>query len=135
MKLLLLFLLLTGGCRSQKKENESTPEKLIEMDLMRRYTPDSLKYLWAVLDSVYCTDQRYRKNHNTDTLQKYWRKINEIDSINLTKVIPIIDKYRILGSNQIGMIAHLAIVITIQHADLATQEKYLPVFREAFNKK
>lgn len=53
------------------------------------------------------------------------------DSINLKKVTGIIDKYGWLGAEQIGALNNYTLFATIQNADLATQEKYIPVMRQA----
>src|SRR5436190_2110329 len=52
-----------------------------------------------------------------------------IDSTNLAKVSSIIDKHGWLGKSQIGNRANYTLWLVIQHADLKTQEKYLPLMR------
>lgn len=133
--LVLLSLFIMIGCKSQQKEHKSVGVLTPEIDFLRKGVHDSLKHLFPILDSVFYYDQLYRKNNNGDTIKKYSEKIREIDSINLKKIIPIIEKYGILGFGDIGSIGYYAITMTIQHADLATQEKYLPLFREAIKKK
>lgn len=92
------------------------------------------------LDSVYATDQGNRLGIN-DTVQKYgiespqikalWKKISHQDSINLIKVRAILDKRGWLGPDIIGEEGNSTLFLVIQHADLATQEKYLPMMRKA----
>lgn len=131
-----LFTVVLTGCQSQKNRNNNTPPELTpEKDFLRIGVADSLKHLWPILDSVYYYDQKYRKVNRRDLIKRYAKEINKIDSLNLIKVIPVIEKYGILGMGDIGMIGHMAIVMTIQHADLAIQEKYLPLFKAALKRK
>jgi hypothetical protein len=87
------------------------------------------------LDSVYYHDQEYRRYKDIDSSRKYRNEIDRFDSINLVRITPIIEKYGILGLKDVGHFGHSAITLTIQHADLATQEKYLPLFKEALKNK
>jgi len=94
----------------------------------------------ATLDSVLIADQHGREAVNT-VQQRYgiqskqydslWKSILYYDSINLAKVKPIIDTYGWPGKEVVGQEGSRALFLVIQHADLATQEKYLPVLREA----
>lgn len=58
-----------------------------------------------------------------------------IDSINLIKVTEILDKHGWVGPDKIGESANQTLFLVIQHADLETQQKYLPVMREAVKNK
>ena len=53
------------------------------------------------------------------------------DSINVSKVSSILDKHGWLGEDVIGPQGNSTLFLVIQHANLATQEKYLPMMREA----
>lgn len=53
------------------------------------------------------------------------------DSVNLIKVRSMIDTYGWLGPDEIGDDGSATLFLVIQHADLKTQEKYLPVLRAA----
>ncbi len=66
-------------------------------------------------------------------LKLNWGVIKHNDSINLKKVTSMIDKYGWLGPVEIGDDGCQTLFIVIQHADLLTQEKYLPVLRAAVN--
>jgi hypothetical protein len=57
------------------------------------------------------------------------------DSINLIKVTEILDKYGWVGTDKVGETANQALFLVIQHADLKTQQKYLPLMREAVKNK
>ena len=98
------------------------------------------KPLVAELDSIYTEDQKYRLQ--IDDIQKkygwesnemkaHWKIINEKDSINLIKIKLILHKYGWLGTDVIGEQGNSTLFLVIQHSDLATQEKYLPMMREA----
>lgn len=69
--------------------------------------------------------------HKRDSLKRVGMKL---DSINLIKVKSILETYGWVGIDKIGLEANRAIFLSIQHADLATQEKYLPMMREAVRK-
>jgi hypothetical protein len=119
----IIFLLtLCISCNSQQTVDSN---QLQNTDILRNFTKDSLKHLLPILDSVF----------NTDTIKKYKEQIRHLDSINLLKIIPIIEKYGVLGYRDVGFIGNMAIVMTIQHADISVQEKYLPLFRFAIKEK
>ena len=85
-------------------------------------------------------DQRYRLLLD-DTVRRYGalsrpvaalnKKMAMTDSVDLMKVDSIIGKYGWLGPDQVGSDGEETIFAVIQHADLKTQEKYLPLMREA----
>lgn len=96
--------------------------------------------LAAILDTILKDDQQPRLQL-TETEKKYgwssaqmranlaWMAKN--DSINLKKIKPILDKHGWLGEDVVGDQGSDAIFLVIQHADLATQLKYLPLLRDA----
>jgi hypothetical protein len=98
------------------------------------------KSLVSELDSIYDEDQQYRLQID-DTVKKYgwqsaevkslWNTIYEKDSINLIKVKFILNKYGWLGAGIVGEQGNSTLFLVIQHADLATQENYLPMMRIA----
>ncbi|QLC66507.1 hypothetical protein LPB248_09470 [Flavobacterium sp. LPB0248] len=53
------------------------------------------------------------------------------DSINLIRVIKILDEKGWVGKDVVGSQASQALFLVIQHADLKYQQKYLPMMREA----
>ena len=85
-------------------------------------------------------DQRYR--NQIDLIQtKYGRESKELqtlyhnmdlaDATNLIQVESILKKYGWLGADKIGSQANLTLFFVIQHSGLSTQEKYLPIIRDA----
>lgn len=98
------------------------------------------KEIATLLDSIHRLDQQYREESQelqktfaweSEEVQKLWQKIHRQDSINLMMVEAIIDKYGWLGPDEIGEKGNMSLFLVVQHADLATQEKYLPTLRAA----
>lgn len=87
-------------------------------------------------------DQKYRREINeieetygreSEEVKAHWKLIEEKDSINLIAVKKILDERGWLGANVIGGSGNTTLFLVIQHADLATQEYYLPMMKEAVN--
>lgn len=96
--------------------------------------------LVAILDSVFQDDQEYRvqfsliekkygKNSKEMTLA--WKKQLKNDSINVIKARKILDNNGWPGPNIIGSQGNDILWMVIQHANIKTQENYLPLIREA----
>lgn len=112
----------------QVKQNKEKAENLFNKPL-------SLK-----LDSIYNRDQDIRREL-ISALEKNGRGSAEVqaittrarysDSLNLREVTAIIDKYGWPGPAMVGHDGSAAVFLVIQHADLKTQDKYLPVMRKA----
>jgi len=56
------------------------------------------------------------------------------DSINVVEIVRILDSRGWLGSDIIGRRGNQTLYLVIQHADLKTQESYLPMIREVVKK-
>jgi len=98
------------------------------------------KPLVAQLDSIYTEDQQYRQQiddiekkfgWDSKEMKAHWKIINEKDSINLIKIKAILDTKGWLGADIIGEQGNSTLFLVIQHSDIATQEKYLPMMRAA----
>ena len=98
------------------------------------------KPLVAILESIHQEDQKYRQQINdiekkygwkSDEMTAHWKIINEKDSINLIKIEKILDERGWLGANIIGEQGNGTLFLVIQHSDLETQLKYLPMMRDA----
>src|ERR1043165_8222933 len=94
-----------------------------------------------LLDSVYRNHHSYRleevsvrNQYGADSKQLLDLKkvIRRKDSVNLTIVKDVLDKYGWLGRDVAGFIGNYSIALIMQHADLAVQEKYLGMMRDAF---
>lgn len=101
------------------------------------------KALVALLDTVFQDDQKYRKElkaieekygYDSEEMRNHWNIIHKKDSINLIKVSTILDERGWLSADIIGNQGNNTLFLVIQHSDLPTQEKYLPMMREAVKK-
>jgi hypothetical protein len=98
------------------------------------------KPLASMLDSIYEEDQKYRMQLDgigtkygwkSKEINDLWKIIGVKDSINLIKVMAVLDKYGWLGPEVIGGTGNQTLFLVIQHSDQLTQEKYLPMMRDA----
>jgi len=108
--------------------------------LERNYDKALQKELLAILEE----DQKYRGQlnllhkefgRNSKEVQDFWQVINQKDAENLQKVKQIIKQYGWVGADKVGAKASEALFLVVQHADLATQQTYLPVMRVAVQEK
>jgi hypothetical protein len=106
----------------------------------QEYEKDLDKPLVAMLDTIHQEDQKYRKQikeidekygWESDEMKAHWKIINEKDSLNLIKVTKILDERGWLGPKVIGDRGNSTLFLVIQHSDIETQLKYLPMMREA----
>jgi hypothetical protein len=80
-------------------------------------------------------DLSHKYGYESDSTKQFLRQIRHQDSLNLVRVTTILDKYGWLGADQIGAWATRGIFLTIQHAELPVQKKYLPMLRAAVQRK
>lgn len=115
--------------RMQKKvaELEANVDKPLRDTLLAIYDDDQ-KYR-QMIDSV-----RSKFGRESAEMQALWAIIIEKDSINLLKVASILDRRGWLGRDKVGARGNQTLFLVIQHADQKTQEKYLPMMREAVKK-
>lgn len=115
----------------------------LSMAQVSSFTIDSSKFidqhLVAFLDTLHRDDQAPRLNYQ-DALNKKQSAahidslkeiMHEKDKANLVRVKAILGKYGWLGPQKVGFNGSQALFLVIQHADLATQEQYLPMIRTA----
>lgn len=124
-----------------KKEWGKTIEKLEKKLALMEANYD--KPLQAELLTILEEDQKYRMQMN-ETQKKFgqnskemndlWKITNQKDSINLLKVKKILDEKGWVGKDKVGAQANSALFLVIQHSDLETQKKYLPMMKEAVTK-
>lgn len=75
------------------------------------------------------TQEKYGpKSPQMDSL---WRQMQRADARNLPRVTAIIDQYGWPGNSLVGRSGSLAAFLVIQHSNLATMQKYLPLMRAA----
>jgi hypothetical protein len=93
-----------------------------------------------VLEKVYKSDQEPRLaldslgkkfGYASIEMKQHWKKVSETDSINTAVVSNIIDTYGWLSAKETSEKANSSLFLVIQHADIETREKYLPVLKEA----
>lgn len=113
---------------AQVKQNKERAEANLNRELV------------AILDTIYRDDQDGRKlltgtekqyGANSPEVNELWRTINKKDSIDLIKVKKILDTYGWLGADVVGGRGSQTLFLVIQHADIKTQQQYLPMMREA----
>jgi hypothetical protein len=118
----LIILLLLAGCQSSV-DTDSTVA-------MEEKQPD-YTLLRAELEEIYDLDQGIR-SIDWDTISSpeasiaFSMKVMAIDSVNQTRVIPILEQHGWLPKSKIGEKAASAIFYVVQHSNTATIEKYLP---------
>ncbi|MBL7938645.1 MAG: hypothetical protein JNL43_04720 [Flavobacteriales bacterium] len=95
------------------------------------------------LDSILDLDQRYREQidgveqahgRQSKEMMELWHTMAATDSTNLIFVSKVLDQRGWLGPDIVGESGNSALFLVVQHADLATQEKYLPMMRDAVRK-
>lgn len=100
-------------------------------------------HLRRLLESVFYTDQKYRMmiegyekkyGHNSKEMRALWDSTLKQDAANLKIIKQVLDMYGWLGEDAIGSQANSTLFLVIQHSDQETQEKYLPLMREAVKK-
>ncbi len=85
-------------------------------------------------------DQRYRNQidyveskygKGSVEIKLLYKDMNHADSINLIQVEYIIEKYGWLGFKEIGSQANTTLFMVIQHSNITTWKKYLPIMKIA----
>lgn len=99
-------------------------DKVLEKELAEIYTED--QEIRGEFMNVYKAPKPDKKK--IDSIGKIMvRK----DSINLIKVMKILDEKGWVGKNVVGAQGNQTLFLVIQHSDLKYQQKYLPMMREA----
>ncbi|MDR1553354.1 MAG: hypothetical protein LBS69_07830 [Prevotellaceae bacterium] len=75
------------------------------------------------------TEQKYGRNSNE--MKQLLKSINEKNAANVVEVTKILDEKGWLGADVIGDKGNNALFSVIQYADINTQEKYLPMLKDA----
>jgi len=102
--------------------------------------PQDLTELGLMLDSILVEDQRYRIEiegllnefgWESEEMKTLWAKIAKVDSCNLEVVEEILAIHGWIGPDKIGVNPNSTLFYVIQHSNQKTQEKYLPMMRNA----
>lgn len=137
-----VFLFVTSLPSCAQLHNGKTPEEILaqrEARLSDRVKDSLVKELFVIGEE----DQKYR-NQMEEIQSKYGgdgkemralvKSMKETDSVNLVKVSAIYNKFGWLGEDEIGSQGNTTLFMVVQHSDLKSQEKYLPVISEAVKK-
>lgn len=101
------------------------------------------KPLQKELLAIYAEDQGIRsdfmkiyKEPNADKkkIDSIGKLMGKKDSINLIRVMKILDEKGWVGKDVVGSQANQTLYLVIQHSDLKYQQKYLPMMRDAVKK-
>jgi hypothetical protein len=114
----------TGRLRSIVDEIEKNYDKPLQKELIEIYEDDQgirREFLAAV-------EKEGWKSPAADSLGKV---MSARDSVNLVRIKAILDEKGWLGPGKVGGQASMTLFLVVQHADLVTQQKYLPMMREA----
>jgi hypothetical protein len=114
----------TRKLRSIVEEIEKNYDKPLQKELITIYEDDQgiRREFLAVVE------KEGWKSPAADSLGKI---MSARDSVNLVRIKAILDEKGWVGPGKVGGQANAALFLVIQHADLATQQKYLPMMREA----
>ena len=77
------------------------------------------------LEAIYHRDQKPRISSDSSQFIHY------IDSCNLVQIEKLIEIYGWLGKSFAGTMGNYTVFLVIQHADSATQKKYLPMMEKS----
>ena len=130
--LLALSIILFYSCKTIKKDSAEFQDS----DLNVR----NLDSIANMLEIVYVDDQDLRQDYqqiekeygwDSEQAKELWNKQNKLDSINLIKVTSILEKYGWLGIDEVGEEANSALFLVLQHSDINTQLKYMPILEKA----
>ncbi|MBN2663424.1 MAG: hypothetical protein JXR68_07215 [Bacteroidales bacterium] len=123
---------------------------LLFLSFMFSCKKDNIDYseIKAILDTVYKNDQIHRQKidniiktygANSKEMDSLWKVIRHVDSVNLIIVENILEQYGWFGGKDIngkiiGGKPSATFFLVIQHSDLETQQKYLPMMKDAVTK-
>ena len=98
--------------------------------------------LMEEFDEILVTDQAQRREMGpvsekygwqSPQMDSLWKIQNYHDSVNTVRISQIIDESGYPGKSKVGSGHQGTAFLVIQHADQETQEKYLPIIKEAAN--
>lgn len=142
MKFISLLAIVTINCCTCKhtkyKGNIDASQMLSELSWLSKYEDsvmgdklnDTFRKWFPVWDTVFVNDGKYRRDIYLDSLAQQ----KKLDSINQAIVTGFLDRYGYPGKYQASSTGVYTIFIVIQHAPVETQEKYYPVFIDAYKK-
>ena len=124
-KLLFITLFLAISLTAQTKQKEAE-NPLLKAELEKIYDSDqNIRSQYRIAQKAKGFDDREVYNLGI--------QMNKIDSINTERVLKILEVHGWVGKSVVGSKASQALFLVLQHASLETQNKYLPMMREAAN--
>lgn len=132
-------------------DHNSEFEYLKDSDFEKTVNDMYLKYaeeagvdlvLMKEFDNILYEDQRYRQEMRgieekhgwqSPQMDSLWVLQNAADSANTVRISELIDKHGYPGKSIVGGGHASTAFLVIQHADIAIQEKYLPIITKAAN--
>jgi hypothetical protein len=102
----------------------------------KKYFHPSIK----ILDKTYIDDQAIRQKfaflshklgHKSQKVKEIGQLMYMQDLKNLSNIESIIKQYEWLGEKDVGRYRNLIFFLVLQHSNLETQKRYLPLFKEA----
>ena len=97
--------------------------------------PDSMKYLVKIFDTMFRRDQQFRDHENSELYFENLKQQDELDSLNVNQVLPIIKKYGWLDRNDIGMVGEKAMVLVMVHSRPEIKKTFYPFMIDALKAK
>ena len=125
------------------KDNRWTPITIMIDASQLLAEPKLDRKLALVLDSIHTNDQQYRmqlingrkaSGIPLKNKEELLQQIKYHDSLNLAKVTRIINERGWLSADIIGYNGNSALFLVIQHSNLPTMLKYLPIIKDAVTK-
>ncbi len=104
--------------------------QIYQMDSVCNEVLDYNENLVEILKNVDERDIRYRGKKLMLPNDPDWPKQIKLDSINLATIELLIDSIGYLGRNQVGVDYEDAMWIVVQHSNLKSMEKFLPVIKK-----
>lgn len=106
---------------------EANYDKPLQKELLQIFKDDqNIRYQYI--------DSSKKYGYNNPIVDSLGKVMLFHDSIDLQKVTNILDTRGWVGKNKVGGQANQTLFLVIQHADLETQQKYLPMMRDAVKK-
>ncbi|MBC7862542.1 MAG: hypothetical protein IAF38_06160, partial [Bacteroidia bacterium] len=121
----------------KKQKDWKTILNNVEMNLqIQNKKLGKFKNIKPKLENILVLDQKFRKEYyiklpalgpNADETKKLLQQMNRTDRLNQKYISKILDEHGWVDYKIIGFEASAALFLVVQHADSATQEKYLPL--------
>ncbi len=115
------------GCHAMLYGDTASKPTVYDTVALELRVVDYADQRWRLM--VEDTSRKY--GFNSKPVKLLFKKMAAADSVNLVKVDSLINKYGWLGPDQVGSDGNTTIFAVIQHANLTTQKRYLPLMREA----